>query len=40
MDKLYKVYPFQRFELNNGSIEDFDPEIEIYKLHEKLQLTV
>ena len=36
MDKLYKGNPFQRFELNNGCIEDLDQERGIYKLHEKI----
>ena len=36
MDKLYKGNPFQRFELNNGRIEEFEPERGIYKLHAKL----
>ena len=37
MDKLYKGNPFQRFELNNARIEEFDQEREIYKLHEKIE---
>ena len=36
MDKLYKGNPFQRFKLNNASIEEFNQEREIYKLHEKI----
>ena len=39
MDKLYKGNPFQRFELNNGRIEDFDQERGIYKLHEKIGVS-
>lgn len=39
MDKLYKGYPFQRFELNNGCIEKFDQERGIYKLHEKIGVS-
>lgn len=34
MDKLYKGNPFQYFKLNNASIEEFNQEREIYKLHE------
>ena len=36
MDKLYKGNPFQRFEFNNGRIEEFDQERGIYKLNEKI----
>ena len=39
MDKLYKWHPFQRFELNNARIEDFDQEREIYKLHKKIGVS-
>ena len=39
MDKLYKGNPFQHFKLNNASIEEFNQEREIYKLHEKIAVN-
>lgn len=36
MDKLYKGNPFQRFELNNGRIEEFEEERGIYTISQKI----